>query len=181
MDALSVVLGQINKALWLADLPTFAILFYICQCKKKVNSSMLTMLVVLVAGFFMITYEAALTAYIEANPGPNSIVTFLWYNGLACFYAATLYYLRKVHQLKNTTIGTMGGYISKAYTVIALIYVAQYTEILLLKTDQNLDLLFSFGIPAINIASTGFFFSFAIYSLYHTIHKTDTESLRWNI
>lgn len=181
MNALDTLLMQLNLGLWLVHLPTFAMFFYVCQRNKKTNSSLLTMLIVLVSGFFIIVYEEALAAYIEAYPDYNSVVTFLWYGGSASFYAVVLFYLRKSHQLRNIQIGTLGLYINKAYTVVALLHIAQYTEILLLNTDHHLDAIYRYGIPAINIASTTVFFAFAIYSLYHTVRKTEPESLKWNI
>ena len=176
------LLSKIELISWIFDLLTLLILFKFARENKGVNSSLLTMTVILVAGSLMIAYEKLLTSCIENFPTYMSIINFFWFVGFAAFYVASIRAIRLLHNMFHLKIGILGKYISFSFYLIGSLQVFLYSEILLFKTDIYIGTLYDLGVPGINIANTIVCFSFAILAAYLLVkQQKGPKDIKWVI
>lgn len=182
MESLEALLKAIVLGLWFVDMITVALFFSVCQKLESINSSMITMVIVLLSGTFMIGHQAVLEAYMAVNPGYSAWVNGFWYLGFIGLYGLSMRYLYKAHKLRNIRIGSLGQYINTVFLLLGLIQIAQYMEIELYNSDEVMGFWYMLLIPSINIGSTLVCFGMALYSYYHVVFRErSSEELRWTI
>jgi hypothetical protein len=180
--SLSEILEGISLGTWFVDLVAIILLYKVYKQDKDVNSSLLTMVVVVIANTVMIGHEAIINAYQGPEPKYNSYVVFAWFTGRLILYYFATYWLRAVHTDNNLKIGTLGAYVNNAYIGFATLQVLQYSEIVIFKTNMNVAPIYSVGMPAIGITATAVSLYIALYGYYYLrVKKVGKESLKWNI
>lgn len=182
MNDLKNFLDILNVGVWVVDLCSVLILFNVCKFTKQMNSSFITMVMILIAGFFMLGFQMAIEMYQGPKPKYNPYVNFVWYTGYLVFYVVTIKYIRKAHDFAKINIGTMGKYFNNALLILGVLQIAQYTEILLFKQDSFVDPFYRFGIPLVNISTTIACFYMSIFAYYNlVVKKRNGAVMKWNI
>jgi len=176
------LLSNIELISWIFDMLALFIFFKFARINRVINSSLLTMTVIQIAGTLMIAYEKLLTSCIENFPTYMSLINFFWFAGFAAFYVVSIRSIRSLHDMFHLKIGILGKYISFSFFVIGSLQVFMYSEILLFNTDIYMGMVYDLGVPAVNIANTIVSFSFAVLAgcLLFRKHKT-LKGLKWII
>lgn len=183
------LLANLSLVSWLVDLLSLLAFYYLAKMHSQriesnlpINSSFVTLCIVQVLGSLMLGYEAFLNAYSEENPGYHWYVNFFWYMGFAAFYLFGILSIRKVHVAFQLPLGVVARCCTLAFYAAGILQLAQYSEILIFNTDQNLDAIYRAGIPTINIATSFTYFLLGVIAIY-TVHKSKDgiEGLKWRI
>lgn len=79
-------------------------------------------------------------------------------------------------------LGTIARFCTWAIFAIGTLQIAQYCEILLFKTDQHLDTIYTVGVPTVNVLATFVCLGLGVVGMYAT-HKLEEgeKGLRWTI
>jgi hypothetical protein len=157
--------------------------YHISKKSVGAKSSLITIIVIFGTNSLMLGYQALLDWYIAAHPGYNPTVNFFWYMGFASFYLGGMTVLYRVHYKENVRIGSLGQYASFSFFAAGSLQLFQYIEIVLFKTNTNMFQIYTYGIPAINIATVLVCFGFALMALYylHFSKKGLVGLKRWTI
>jgi hypothetical protein len=183
MNEFYELLENISRVLWFIYALGLLMFYYISKMYYGAKSSLITMITILVTNTLMFGYQEVLLWYVEEHPGVNPVVSFFWYMGFASFYLVSLAVLYKVHKAENVKISTLGQFTSVSFLLLGCLQLAQYSEIVIFKTNIHLVATYTVGIPTLNIATAVVSFglgSLAIFYLH--FNKKGLEGLkRWTI
>lgn len=183
------LLTNLSLVSWLVDLLSLLAFYYLAKKHSQrvegnlpINSSFITLCIVQVLGSLMLGYEAFWNAYSESNPGYHWYVNFFWYMGFSAFYLFGIHSIRKLHLSFKLKLSVVARCCTLAFYAAGTLQLAQYTEILIYHTDENLDAIYRAGIPTINIATSFTYLILGIIAIY-TVHrsKDGIAGLKWRI
>lgn len=152
MDDLAILLSNIGRISWLCYAFSLLVVYQASKGLGEKSSNFITLIIIVVFNVLMLGYKEVLDWYMESNPGISPVVNFFWYMGFAGFDLAALRAIYIFHKKENVRIGNLGQYANLAFFAAGSLQLLQYAEIVLFKTDQNIDKIYSIGIPTINIA-----------------------------
>jgi hypothetical protein len=176
------ILEMISLSTWFIDVGITVLLYIIWNRTNEASSSLITMVVVVIANSLVIGHETVLNVIQGPEPDFNPYIVFSWYFGKILLFTLTMLSIRKVHKDKMIKIGTLGKYVNNALYGLGTLQVLMYGEIALFKSEDTIGNIYSFGMPAIGISTTTIGLYLLFYSYYHLCLKnTARESLKWNI
>jgi hypothetical protein len=167
VSELTTLLHNIGNTSWFFYGLSLLMFYYLTKGQTDKSSALVTLIVIMVFNSLMQGYQGIMDWYIKENPGFSSTVNFFWYMGFAGIDLIAMKAIYKVHEKENVRISPLGQYASFAFFVSANIQLLQYAEIVIFKTDEYIDKLYRFGIPAINIGTAIICFGVALMALYH--------------
>ena len=173
MEEFYPLLNNIAKVTWLFYALSLLMFYYASKGFASKNSDLITLVIIVAFNALMLGYQGILDWYTSVNPGVSPVVHFFWYMGFAGFYLVALIAIFRFHKKENVRIGQLGQYTSFAFFAAGSLQLLQYAEIVLFNTDQYIDKLYTFGIPAINTATGLICFSIALKAAFKTHFKTE--------
>lgn len=152
------LLLTMGKWTWIIEFVSLCLFVGISIQDKKVGSSVVALLIVVVLGGLMRQYAPHL--YAITDPEYQAWVRFAWYMGFTAIYAFGMFILTKVHLTFMLRFSFMAKTVLFGYFVAGQLQLFRYAERAIGKTDY-LQQVYQVGIPTINIgiAITALFFA----------------------
>jgi hypothetical protein len=179
LTSLLLTIGKTSLIVWSFSL--CVCIFFLLK-DKKINSSLISMTILVLTGAIMWWYDPYLLALKKSiDPSYLPYIIFTWYMGFAAIYSISIYILYKIHITFTIRYSFISKMLILGYFVQAQIQLIRYSERLLLGFDsQYLKPFYQAGVPAVNIgmAVLSFCFVTAMAISRYRI-KQEKGGLKW--
>jgi hypothetical protein len=164
MENIILLLFTIGKISLLGSAFSLCIFLLFALKDKKVNSSLISMTVLVLTNAMMRWYAPYLLA-LKTTLAPSLLpyIIFSWYMGFAMINTFSIYMLSRLHLAFTIRYSIIGKMVIVGYFIQAQLQLIRYSERLLLGPDsQYLQSVYQAGISAVNIGMAGLSLCFAI-------------------
>lgn len=172
-------LFSLDQIIWFGDFIVFCLLLAVTVKDKKLYSSLLTQVIVVLVGGTMVLYQPYLSQLYSAET--KHAVNFAWYVGFTILDIVAIGLIFLLHKHYRVSYGFIANYNLFAYLILGVLQLVRYAERIKFNTDWFKEV-YRYGIIAINVSTAAIALLIAVMALF-SVYQIEWKSRRlaWKI